>query len=234
MLEILKRLKDITILYIEDDPKVQKQMSEVLSLYSDKLIVASNGAQALEIYKKGGIELIITDIKMPKINGIDFISEVRKDNIEIPIIVTTAYKTTDFLLQCANLNIQGYLIKPITHNGLKDALQKALLYIKPSQKSIIKLNEDISYDKDRGVILKESQELKLTKEERLVLELLLKNQNSITKYTQIEDAIWEQYGKVVSKTALRTVIKKLRQKLVKELIQNVSGVGYILKIKSQN
>jgi len=160
--------------------------------------------------------LIITDIEMPKLNGIDLITAYRKINIDVPIIVTTAYERTDYLLACANLNIQGYLLKPITHQGLKNTLEKALHYIKGDD--YVRLKDGVFYDKAKNCIINSSQKFKLTKEERLILNLLLTNKGMVTQYRDIEETIWEHYDKQITKTALRTLIKKLRQKCGKDIL----------------
>jgi len=222
---MLTLLKNVTILYVEDDDKTREQVSEILKLYSDDVITASNGLEAMEIYNSFDVQLIITDIEMPKLNGIDFIKKVRDKDIQTPIIVTTAYATTSYLLPCANLNIQGYMVKPLLYKTFQETLENVLKYIKMDH--YIQLGNNLYFDRDANLIIKNGEKIKLTKEERLLLELLLANKNSVTTYTQIENEIWEQDGKNMTNAALRTVVKKLRQKCGdKELIQNISKMGY--------
>jgi len=222
---MLTLLKNVTILYVEDDDKTREQVSEILKLYSDDVITASNGLEAMEIYNSFNIQLIITDIEMPKLNGIDFIKKVRDKDTQTPIIVTTAYATTGYLLPCANLNIQGYMVKPLLYKTFQETLENVLKYIKMDH--YIQLGNNLYFDRDANLIIKNGEKIKLTKEERLLLELLLANKNSVTTYTQIENEIWEQDGKNMTNAALRTVVKKLRQKCGdKELIQNISKIGY--------
>jgi len=102
--KMLTLLKTVTILYIEDDDKTRENMREILSFYSENVHVASN--------------------------GIDFIKKFRENNLYTPLIVTTAFATTDYLLSCANLNIQGYLLKPVTKAGIKKSLKSAIRYIR--------------------------------------------------------------------------------------------------------
>jgi len=225
---MLTLLKNVTILYIEDDNKTREQVSEILKLFSDNVIVTSNGLEAIEVYKNKDIQLIITDIEMPKLNGIDFIKIVRKTDTQTPIIITTAYTTTEYLLSSTNLNIQGYLIKPLMHKKLQSTLENVLKYIKTSH--YIKLRENLYFDKESNVIIKNREKIKLNKEERLLLNLLIDNKNSITTYAQIEYAVWGQCKKSMTDSALRTLVKKLRQKCDKEFIQNIPKIGYKITI----
>ena len=225
---MLSLLKNVTILYIEDNDKTREQVSEILKLFSDNVIVTSNGLEAIEIYKTKDIQLIITDIEMPKLNGMDFVKIIRETDTKTPIIVTTAHATTEYLLSFANLNIQGYLVKPLMYKKLQNTLENVLKYIKASH--YIKLRENLYFDKELNVIIKNREKIKLNKEERLLLNLLIDNKNRITTYAQIEYVVWGQCKKSMTDSALRTLVKKLRRKCDKELIQNISKIGYKIVI----
>jgi DNA-binding response OmpR family regulator len=218
------------MLYIEDDDDTREQMSGILKLYTKQLIVASNGMDAIDICSKHDVQLIITDLEMPKLNGIDFIKKFRQNNIHTPIIVTTAFATSDYLLSCANLSIQGYILKPFTQERIKKTLKNAIRYIR--ENLYFNLGHKLMYDKGTRTIIKNSQEYKLTNEEKLLLDLLLKNKNRVTTYNEIEAEIWVQHNKTMSETALRTLVKKLRQKCNKNTIKNISGSGYTIVIEN--
>jgi len=225
---MLTLLKNVTILYAEDDDKTREQTSDILKLYSDNVITASNGMEAIEIYKSLDIELIITDIEMPELSGTDFIKIVRETDIQIPIIITTAYATTEYLLPCANLNIQGYMVKPLTRKTFQETLENVLKYIKINHYA--QLRKNIYFDRTSNLIIKNGEKIKLNKEERLLLDLLLENKNNITTYTQIEYVVWGECKNSMTDSALRTLIKKLRQKCGKDFIQNISKIGYKIHI----
>ena len=106
-----KILKHLKILYVEDEEDILKFASMVLEDYVDKLFVARNGKDALEILKQENIDLVITDILMPKLNGIDLIKEIRKNPLlEVAIIVVTAHTETHYLLDCIELRVDGYIL----------------------------------------------------------------------------------------------------------------------------
>ena len=117
-------LNNITILYVEDDMSTQKIISEILKEFCKEVKLASNGLEALNIYKQGSIDLIIADIEMPQMNGIELVENIRKKNITIPIIMISAYSQEKYLLSCLNLGINGYILKPINYKKLKDSLFK--------------------------------------------------------------------------------------------------------------
>lgn len=121
-------IKKIKVLYVEDEEDILKFTSMVLEDYVDKLFIARNGKEALEILKQEDIDLIITDILMPKLNGIDLIREIKKNPLwDIAVIVATAHTETQYLLDCIELKVDGYILKPIDVEELLKTILKAVL-----------------------------------------------------------------------------------------------------------
>jgi len=110
-----KQLQHISILYAEDDDIVRLQTEKILTKLFKKVYVAVDGQEGLDIYQKHieNIDIIITDINMPKINGLDMINEINKMTKSIPTIVTSAHSDSSYLLQAIDINIDKYITKPI-------------------------------------------------------------------------------------------------------------------------
>ncbi|MBN2783053.1 MAG: response regulator [Campylobacterales bacterium] len=106
-------LKDITVLYVEDEEDVREEIVDILSRKIQKLYVATNGEEALELFKKSCIDLIITDIKMPIMDGLEMIGKIRELDNAIPIIITSAFNDVTFLKKAIDLKVDNYLIKPV-------------------------------------------------------------------------------------------------------------------------
>jgi len=100
-------LKNITILYCEDEIELREITADMLGQYTKKVYLADDGAQGLEIFKKyaNEIDLIITDVNMPKMNGLDMAKEIKEINQNIPIIVATAFSNSSYLLDAIELGI---------------------------------------------------------------------------------------------------------------------------------
>lgn len=126
-----EKLKNLTLLYVEDDNDTRKASATILEDYVGKLIVAKNGKEALELLTQHQIDLILTDILMPKMNGIEMIRKIRegKTNPQIPIVITTAHTETQYLLDAIHLRVDGYILKPIVIGDLLDTLTKVVLPI---------------------------------------------------------------------------------------------------------
>ncbi len=222
-------LKNIQILYVEDELETRDIIVEVLSAFTNNIKVAENGKEALEIYSQGGIQLIITDIEMPVMDGIEFIEKVREDDILIPIIMLTAYTSTEYLLKTVNLNIQSYIVKPINYTKLKSTLYSVVEYLNQTSNIYVHINNELSYDKSKGILIEnKTKEITLNKKEKTLMDLLVDSKNSLVTYSQIEHSVWFDYDEVMTDTALRTVIKNLRKKSSIKFIENVSGLGYKL------
>jgi len=122
--ELKKLTNDLSILYVEDDIPIQKTMSKYLHKFFLNVIVADNGVDGLELFKKNHFDIVITDLSMPKMNGIDMITKIKELNEEQPILITTAHGESNFLLSAINAHIDGYIIKPFDYEALNFELFK--------------------------------------------------------------------------------------------------------------
>ena len=123
-----RALENITILYAEDEPLIREGTAETLRLFKVNVICAKNGLEALDLYKnqKQNIDMVLTDIKMPKLDGLSLIKEIRKLNKFIPVVITTAHQETNFLKTSIELGVSAYVLKPIDIYQLRDTLIKAI------------------------------------------------------------------------------------------------------------
>ncbi|PLY07697.1 MAG: hypothetical protein C0625_05845 [Arcobacter sp.] len=119
----LDSLKNLKILYIDDEEFIREDAVEYLSFYCDNVYEASDGLDGLEKYKKLKPNIIITDIKMPKLNGIEMIKEIRKYDKNTKIIIATAFLETSYLIDAIELGLIKYLVKPIMEDTLLPVLE---------------------------------------------------------------------------------------------------------------
>ena len=158
-----KMLKGFTILYIEDELTIHNELLSILLIFGLKVISAKNGKEGLQKFKKFNkkIKIVLTDIKMPKMDGLTMISEIRKLNKNVYIIITTAYNDTDFLQKSINLGVNNYLSKPINIFILKDTLRKAIepiLFKNKLIKKNKKIKKEIKKNKEKhNLLLRQSR-----------------------------------------------------------------------------
>jgi PAS domain S-box-containing protein len=119
-------LKEISVLYVEDDAVMRTELSSLLSNFFFKVFFASNGEEGLEIFKKNQkkIDLIISDINMPTMSGIDMVKEIRKFDEEVGVIFATAYSDKEFLMDSIKLKVVNYVVKPIDVRALLESISE--------------------------------------------------------------------------------------------------------------
>jgi PAS domain S-box-containing protein len=108
-------LKRLTLLYVEDDDVIRTELSQLLTNFFSMVHVAKNGKEGLRTYleNQDHIYLILTDVNMPELNGIEMIKKVRDFDTKIPVIFATAYSDSEFLVEAIKLRVQEYIVKPI-------------------------------------------------------------------------------------------------------------------------
>lgn len=126
----VSRLKDITVLYCEDEEYLRDVTKGILKSFTKKQYIAEDGAIGLELFKKHEeeIDLIITDVNMPNMNGLDMAKEIKAINHNIPIIVATAFSNSEYLLEAIELGIDKYVLKPVNIKKLLHTMNQSLLY----------------------------------------------------------------------------------------------------------
>jgi DNA-binding response OmpR family regulator len=217
---------NLTLLYVEDDEIIRQNAVEYLSSYFKEVFQAEDGRVALEIYKSKKPNIIISDIKMPKLNGLEMAKEIRRNDKETPIIIATAFTDTNYLLEAVELQLIKYITKPISSKKLKEALK--LVWEHLHLNNIVKLSTTSFYDNFNKTLFIDEVLIKLTTRERQLLDLLAKNHHRVVNYEEIENILW--YDDFMSKDALRALVRTLRIKLQGDYIENVSGFGYRLKV----
>ena len=221
--KLLKKLSHYKVLYAEDDLGVRKNVNELLSLLFKEVYLASDGQEALELFREHEPDLIITDIKMPRLTGIELVKKIRETDDMVHIIMITAYTEVDFMLQAIELSLLRYIVKPITEPKLFEALEK---FLQSKEKTYFKeLAPDWFYDNLQKAIVHEGELFELTKKEAKLIEILL-HKDSIVTYEEIEERLWEH--EYMSLNALRLMIKNLRKKLPEGVLKNIQGIGYKL------
>ena len=124
-------LKTITILYAEDEAMVQQEVYTNLSPFLKEVVMAGDGLEALKIYeqRKEDIDIVVTDIMMPQMNGIELVDSLREINPDLPVVYTTAFNDNEYLLKTIEQGISGYVLKPIDIEKLLDTISKAAISV---------------------------------------------------------------------------------------------------------
>jgi len=220
-----KIFKDITILFAEDEKRLAKLMQSAIEGYFDKFIMVSNGEEAIKKYHEIKPDIIVTDIMMPKINGLELAKEIKSIDEDIPIIILSAYSHTDMLLEAIDIGVKKYFIKPFNPDELLQYI--STLIPKVRNNKIENLIDDFNFDIKNKKLYQNETEILLTKRETDFFSILIDKKDYGVNNETLKSILWSD--KDVPNDRLRTFIKRLRDKTSKKLIENISSHGYRIK-----
>lgn len=223
------------ILVIEDEPNVGAFISQGLQESGYKVFVAYDGANGLELLKQKEIDLVVLDIILPGIDGLEVAKRIRQMGYEtLPIIMLTALGTTENIVKGLDAGADDYLLKPFK---FKELLARIRAQTRKKDDALnsnqILTIEDLELDLN-AKIARRAEEIKLTSTEFRLLEYLLKNRNRVLSRVDILENVWE-INFNMSTNVVDVYVNYLRNKIDKKfepkLIHTVVGMGYILKVQ---
>jgi len=218
-------LKNKTALYIEDELDVLQNISELLSNFFKTFHTASDGEMGYQTFLDNKIDVLLVDIELPKMNGIELIKKIRQTHKDLPVVVISAYTKTDYLLESIELNLDKYIVKPLTSRKihlLLETLNNDFL-----DEDILVVEENIFIHKRTSLLTVDDVEYALTRKELEFLTIIASK--SIISYDEITE-LW--VDDIPTENAIRSFIKHLRKKLPNDLIKNRNAVGYYLEKSS--
>ncbi|EHY0632177.1 response regulator transcription factor [Campylobacter jejuni] len=219
--------KELIILVVEDEVKARESMINILSERFSKVIGAQNGDEGLKKFKKFKPDLVITDIAMPIMDGLDMAREIKEISDDVPIVVLSAYSEKERLLRSIDIGIDKYLIKPVDIEELFKVLDY-LIGEKIEANMLVKISEEYQFNKTKRTLIYSGGEIVLTKKELAFISLLLKQPGALVLHEDIKKNVW--IGEHMSDTAVRTFIKRVRDKVGEDFIKNVPSLGYKINI----
>ena len=223
--------KKISVLYAEDETDIREKYSQFLKRFCTDVYEAKDGEEALEIYKEKRPDIILVDISMPKINGLDLVAKIRENDHKTKVIMLTAHSDTEYLLNATNLKLTRYLIKPVNREDLTSTLNLAIDELNKFDvyfKSIIYLKDNLHWDSSSRELFSNNYLISLTKNETLLVEILISKLDKSFSYDEIIYELWlDEFSDKLP--ALKTLVKGLRKKLPEDLLENIRSVGYKLK-----
>ncbi len=230
--------RDFTLLYVEDDPIVRENLTEIFQEYFRTVITTDNGNEAFKIYEKTAIDVAILDISIKGINGISVAKKIRENDLKTLIIMISAYSDKEKLLQAVNLNLSGYLVKPVSLEGIDTILKK--IFITLTDSNLIALKNNFFWTPQESAIVYKNEKIKLTKSERMIVELLLKNRNTYMNALDIQEEIFQTQSSETPQNNIVQLLSRLKKKVLTKykiedyFIENCYGLGYRVVINTNN
>ena len=216
------------ILVVEDDKNLRKLLTTSLNKNNYTTFEANNGEEALEVMDNQFIDLIITDVMMPKIDGFELIKELRTSKYKLPILLITAKDSIQDKKEGFLLGADDYMVKPINIEELLLRVKVLLKRAQSTNEKKIKIG-NLILNYDQLTVNKNDIKYVLTQKEFMLLYKLLSTPNTIFTRQELMEEIW---GGLHSESDYRTIdvhIKRIREKMrgVKEFeIESIRGIGY--------
>jgi len=220
-----------TILLVDDEFEITDIQNRYLSQAGYTVFVAHDGVEGLELFKNKSIDLIITDIMMPNVDGYEFIARLRESKNNTPVIMLTAKDTLADKIVGLDSGADDYIVKPFEFDELLARIRVLMRRNYGLATNVIQV-DDVVLDISKKQVFRNGQNIGLTGKEYEVLEYLMKNKESILSRDQILNHVWD-YDYDGASNIVDVIIKNIRKKLDngtdKTIIYTKRGLGYFVK-----
>lgn len=218
-----KRLKALKVLLVEDEQKLSSLLKNAIGESFHSFTIAKDGEEGLQKYLEIKPDIVITDIMMPKMTGLEMSQEIRLISKDVPIIILSAFSESDKFLSAIDIGVVKYFIKPFDPDELLEYIESLADNF---ESKLIILTDGFSFNATTKSLYRKNRYVSLSKNESKFVELLINNysQNSMVDDKTIKSVLWE--SEEVSDERLRTFIRRFRVKTSKGLVLNLKGVGY--------
>ncbi|MGO3610219.1 MAG: response regulator transcription factor [Enterococcus gilvus] len=221
-----------SILLIEDDPNITDFMEVVLDQARYQLTIARTGMEALTAFQTTAIDLVLLDLGLPDIDGMDLLKILRK-RMELPIVIISARNNEEEKVKALDLGADDYVTKPFGTNELLARIRTALRHKNTQAATSPKIeNNTLSIDFEKQLVYKDGQEIHLTKNEYRILALMFRQLGKVVTYQTLMTEVWGPYSN--DSQTLRVNMSNIRKKietdtLKPEYLVTEIGVGYRLR-----
>ncbi len=223
-------MNSLSILYAEDEELTRVNYAKYLRRFFKEVYEAKDGDEAYSIYLEKKPEILLLDIDMPKLDGLEVAKKIRQSDKISRIIMLTAIKDTDKLIFATELNLTKYLPKPIQREELKNALKLSVQQfyeINVKIDEFIAISSDLKWSIEKNELFFENEAIKLTKYEIRFFKLLLTNVNQFFSQEKIITFVWGEDALLdYNPSRLKNLVKRVRKKLPQNCITNLYSLGY--------
>tara|TARA_R110002051_G_scaffold1700_3_gene9620 strand:+ start:9856 stop:10551 length:696 start_codon:yes stop_codon:yes gene_type:complete len=231
-------MKNNKILLVEDDPRVCSFINKGLTEEGYNVSVAFSGESGLELFNPESFNLVILDIMLPNINGLDVCKEIRKIHKNIPILFLTALGSAENIVLGLSTGADDYLVKPFKFIELiariKNLLKRTENFKPEKKEKHIYRFLDTELNDDYKTVKRGDTELSLTSTEYKLLLIFIKNPGKVLTRTRLLEEVWGvdfDMGTNVVDVYVNYLRKKLEKNGQERIIQTFIGMGYVLKEK---
>ncbi|MGM0623452.1 MAG: response regulator [Campylobacterota bacterium] len=219
-------LKSLTLLYAEDNKNTRETNSKTFGFFFKRVLSAQDGEEALKLYKNHHPHIVILDILMPQINGIEVAQRIREIDADVPIIILSGHDEKEMLHKAIKIGVLDFMSKPLLYENFKQTLEVCADRLSSSMPLQMQLDTNLFYIPGNKRFKLKDKEILLTKKEQVMFEILYENIGNTIETDVIESYMIHATG---SQTNVKNLAYKLRKKLQTEKVVNRKGIGYALE-----
>lgn len=237
---LLERTRGCSLLIVEDHDQLRNDIAEVLEGLFGVVETAADGIEGLKRYDafaqehQRTFDVVIADIRMPGMDGIELCKHIRERNEEQQIIVLSAYTDSEYLLELINLGIAQFINKPVDQENMLNALSTVCGKAGRDEKELtrtdtVDLGENMVWDTRKHALMQDGVAVHLSANEMCLMRLLIEKNGQVCT---VDDIVYtsESEGTDLSEKSIRNLVSRLRKKLPPGRIESIYGLGYKLNL----
>ncbi len=222
------------ILIVEDEKDLQNVLANRLKVENYSVDACGNGADALDFISMASYDLIVLDIMIPEVNGLEVLQHIRAEGNRTPVLLLTAKDTIEDRVKGLDLGADDYLIKPFAFDELL-ARVRVLMRRQSGNTSNVYEIGDLTVDCNTHKVTRQDKNIDLSSKEFAILEYMIRNKDIVLSRENIEQHVWNydyEGGSNIIDVYIRYLRKKIDNDFEIKLIHTVRGSGYVLREES--
>lgn len=215
------------ILLLEDEQMLSEAIHEYLLALGHRVTLFYNGSEALEHLKKETFDLLILDINVPGIDGLELLEALHILKIRTPALYISALVDIEGISRAYDLGCYDYLKKPFHLKELALRIDKVMQNCTIPQ-SHVKLSKSYAYDASTSTLMCDNVTQPLSKRQLQIIDLLSRNRGRVVDFDQFRAYVWDE--EYVDNATIRAEVSRLKKSLKEDFIQNIRALGYMIDI----
>lgn len=237
--ELRNLSKDLSLLYVEDDQLLREKTAVIFTNLFSRVDVAEDGQYGLDLYNEHYhkhtkyYDIVVSDIQMPRLDGIALSKEIFKLNKNQKIIIVSAYNDKEYLIELINIGVEAFMQKPLSSENMLEVLSNVCGSFAKDREDdeIVTLCENALYNLSKSVLLINDVKVELSENELKLLHLLVENKNRSFNAIEIFNHLYfDDSEKEFSADSIKSLVKRLRKKVPQNLISNTQQLGYSINL----
>jgi two-component system copper resistance phosphate regulon response regulator CusR len=222
------------ILIVEDEKDLQNVLANRLKVENYSVDACGNGADALDYISMASYDLIVLDIMIPEVNGLEVLQHIREEGNRTPVLLLTAKDTVEDRVKGLDLGADDYLIKPFAFDELLARIRVLMRRQSGNTSNVYEMG-DLVVDCNTHKVTRQGKNIDLSSKEFAILEYMIRNKDIVLSRDNIEQHVWNydyEGGSNIVDVYIRYLRKKIDNDFEIKLIHTIRGSGYVLRIES--